>query len=342
MRAVQRNCDIADARHAADHTLCIFLLKMREHYRWEQGLSLTAALPKEAVGGWLARREALWAELEGDDYGPLPLPDGPCDPFDAEAANRWLLPRGCLYGAGLGRGGRPTFFLAELLRQEERSGVRVRVAGRELARDMAAPAAMLQGEVVTVRTDALRREVWSRVEEWRWQRRDGPLDRALSRLAAETGGGDAELLEAATRLQTEAAILHEVGEAKAGNLLGPQWLEMQAASGCGRTEICLRAVRDLLADALVTLPALAAGAEPAAIHLYFAHLRGLRRALAADWVAAYDRYHAEGDPAPLAAAAAAGARRWRREAEGLLAAWREGEERLAALAEALLAQAAGG
>ena len=61
--AVQTNCHIADARHATDLSLCNFLLQMREFYRWEQGLPFGAALPRDAVGAWLAEREALWAEL---------------------------------------------------------------------------------------------------------------------------------------------------------------------------------------------------------------------------------------------------------------------------------------
>ncbi len=36
--AVQMNCHIADARHATDLSLCIYLLQMREFFRWEQGL----------------------------------------------------------------------------------------------------------------------------------------------------------------------------------------------------------------------------------------------------------------------------------------------------------------
>jgi len=59
VRAVQRNCDIADVRHAGDYTLCIFLLRMREHYRGEKRLPFSASLPKDAVGDWLAERERV-------------------------------------------------------------------------------------------------------------------------------------------------------------------------------------------------------------------------------------------------------------------------------------------
>ena len=59
IEVVQHNCDIADARHGADYGMCTYLLKMRELYRWEQGLAFDAHLPKEAVGDWLVEREGL-------------------------------------------------------------------------------------------------------------------------------------------------------------------------------------------------------------------------------------------------------------------------------------------
>ncbi|MCS6786726.1 MAG: hypothetical protein NZ524_06820, partial [Thiobacillaceae bacterium] len=42
INAVQRNCDISDAQYAGDLTLCTFLLKMRELYRWEHDIPLGA------------------------------------------------------------------------------------------------------------------------------------------------------------------------------------------------------------------------------------------------------------------------------------------------------------
>ena len=54
--AVQANCRIADARHARELPLCIYLLQMRELYRWERQLPFGAALDRQAVGSWLAQR----------------------------------------------------------------------------------------------------------------------------------------------------------------------------------------------------------------------------------------------------------------------------------------------
>ena len=71
--AVQANCNVTDARHARNMTLCTYLLEMRELYRWERGIALATPLPRAEIGAWIARREALWEALEDADYLPLPL-----------------------------------------------------------------------------------------------------------------------------------------------------------------------------------------------------------------------------------------------------------------------------
>jgi hypothetical protein len=109
VETVQANCHITDARHARNMTLCTYLLEMREYYRWENGVPLSAPLPRAAVGEWLAGRETLWSRVEGR----LPAAAaGRClvDPFDVQSANRMLVPRGFVYGAGIGRFGKPQFF----------------------------------------------------------------------------------------------------------------------------------------------------------------------------------------------------------------------------------------
>lgn len=64
---VQQNCHIADAAHAGDYTLCIYLLKMREFYRWEQKAAFSTKLENKTVGSWLKEREALWNNLDKID-----------------------------------------------------------------------------------------------------------------------------------------------------------------------------------------------------------------------------------------------------------------------------------
>ena len=131
VQTVQTNCHIADARHAADLSLCIYLLQMREFYRWEFDLAFGAALPREAVGRWIAQREALWEELEDRAFEPLPIGNLQFDPMHAHAVNHELAPLGLVYGAGLASAGQPAFFLAEREQVQRRDdGLMLHVCGR--------------------------------------------------------------------------------------------------------------------------------------------------------------------------------------------------------------------
>jgi len=160
--AVRTNCHISDARHAREMTMCTYLLEMRELFRWERGLALGAPVPQRDVGAWMAEREALWSALEDAPHVPLPLPDRTVDPYAVDDANRALAPHGLVYGAGIGRFGKPQFFVAELARAERRDGLTVLVAGREYARDLtAAPAASRDGTIY-VRLESLQRWLWER------------------------------------------------------------------------------------------------------------------------------------------------------------------------------------
>ena len=252
--AVQRNCDISDARHAGDYGLCTFLLKMREYYRWENELPFARSLPKEDLGDWLNAREQFWNGIEADPFAPLPLARGEVDPFDAAAANRELLPRGYVYSAGYGRFQKPLFFLGRLARIEERAGFKILVSSCEYARELAAPPAMLQGRTIFVRQESVRRYLWEKIEEWQWRKQDNAMARALASYNFMTDTEAA--LDRIAENEMETMILHEVGEAMAGERLGEKWRAMVASVARTKAEPIARAVRDLLADCLSTLPAL--------------------------------------------------------------------------------------
>jgi hypothetical protein len=314
--AVQRNCDISDARHAGDYGMCTFLLKMREFYRWEQELPLTRALPREALGDWLSAREARWQEIEAEDFEPLPLEAGAAEPMAAEAANRELLPRGVVYSAGYGRFGKPVFFLGALLRVEERDGLRVILSSCEYARELAAPPAMLQGRTIYVRQESVRRYLWEKIEEWQWRK-------AGNRMARSLAGYDfvADPERALARMaenETESMILHELGEARAGELLGPAWEDLLASVARTPAEVEARAVRDLLADCLSTLPALVERENHPALHFHFATFDAPRRELFPEALEAYEAFLASGSLRPLQRVAAEGAERWLAEARARL------------------------
>ena len=316
--AVQANCDIADARHAREMTMCNYLLAMRELYRWERNFSLAEPLQQAELGAWITRRETRWNELEEADFHPLPLGDG-LDPFDNAAINARLAPQGMVYSGGIGRWGKPHFFLGELARREERHGLEVLVSEREHARDLFAPPAALRCGTVFLRLDALRRWLWEKTEIWGVRQADGALKAALE------GYGFAEDAETAlarmASVEGETLILHEVGEGMAEPLLGPAWRDMVGGFSRRRAELLARAVRDNLADCLSTLPALIERGAAPSIHFYFANFEGLRRSLFPRLWSAYVAWRKTNDDAGLRHALRDGQAHWRGAALRLMADW---------------------
>jgi hypothetical protein len=315
---VQRNCDISDARHAGDYGLCTFLLKMREYYRWENELPFAHTLSKDELGDWLKAREQAWSRIEADEFAPLPLERGALDPFDAEAANRELLPRGCVYSAGYGRMHKPLFFLGRLLRVEERGGFKILISSCEYARELAAPPAMLQGRTIFVRLESVRRYLWEKIEEWQWRKQGNAMARALE--GYDFVADPEAALQRMADNQLETMILHELGEARAGELLGEAWEEMALSVSGTRGEPAARAARDLLADCLSTLPGLLERGNLPALHFYFATFDAPRRQLFPQALDAYEHFVRSGEREALWQAVREGRERWLTECRALLPA----------------------
>ena len=331
---VQKNCTIADARHARDMTMCTFLLEMREYYRWEMEIPYGARLPKDELGDWLNARESLWDTVEEEDFAPLPLNPAGIDPFEADDINRALNPFGLVYSSGLGRFRKPHFVLAELKRAEVREGVQVLVAGCEYARDLIAPPAAMRDGAIFLRMDAVRRLLWNKYEEWQWKERDTALGRAFAHYDFER---DIERgLDHMAEAESEAMILHEIGEARAESLLGEDWNTMLGQLASRHAELLARAVRDHLADCMVTLPTLLEREAVGSLHFYMANLSGLRRELFPTLLKAYDSWLGSRDTARLAKVVAAAEAHWLGAARQLTAAFHrdplQGDAKLNSLA----------
>lgn len=307
--SVQRNCDIADARHGSDYGMCTYLLKMRELYRWEQGLPLGAALNRAAVGDWLTAREEHLERLEGADYSPIEIDGRPYDPFDADGINAAVEPRRLVYSAGLVNGARPHFFLAELEGKEQaENGFRLRVSGRELARCLNAPPAMTRGATIFLRRESLRRYLWEKYESWLWNRPENAMARALSHYPFETALDDA--LDQMTSAEMSAIESHERGEYQAGIELGRAWEAMLLDLSMTPAEIVARAVRDHLADCTHTLPMLVENGRDASLHFFIANLGAMRKKLFPGLQTAYRHWLDGADRAVFAELAESGKEHW--------------------------------
>lgn len=307
--AVRQNCHITDARYAANYTLCIYLLKMRELFRWEKGYSLEQELPGEDVGEWVKQREEYWESIEENDYFPIPINGDLFDPFDQQEINKRLLPLGLVYSAGLGRNAAAHFFLGKLEETRQHNGSEILISGREMARDLTSPPAMTRESSIFLRRESLRRLVWERVQEWRWERNDGALGRALSSYDLENHFSQA--LEALVDSQLEVVLWHEVGEVMAGQSIETSWHELLLSIAGRRAELMARAVRDNLADALSTLPGLLEDIKPERLHFYFATLAPMRRQLYPGLMEGYQHWLESGKLGLLINAAERGRDHWR-------------------------------
>ncbi len=295
---VQFNCDLSDARFAGNYTMCIYLLKMREYYRWRHGLPFGEALPMKAVGDWVQRTESHWDEIEARDFQPLPVKGAFVDVFDEAAVNAGLDRTGLVFSSGIGRFGKPVFFLGELVESRVDPPLTIYLSGREYARELSAPPAMTRGSRIFVRRESLARMLWEAVEEWRWQRRPGAMQRVV-----EHYGFDADPDAALAALlddQVELVLLHEKGEHLAGRVLDDGYDAMLDSVAGTAGEHVVRGVRDCLADCLSVLPAIVAASRPELFHGYIALMTPLRRQLMPAVVRAWREWDGEGSPGTLA------------------------------------------
>ena len=138
------------------------------------------------------------------------------------------------------------------------------------------------------------------------------------RYAAATGASDSGLPEGLRDYQRE----------------GADWMLARLESR--HAELLVRAVRDHLADCLVTLPTLIERDASGSLHFYLANLSGLRRALFPSLLKAYESWLADRDGARLAGLVARAEAHWLDKARQLSAAFHSnptlGDAQIAALA----------
>ncbi len=194
------------------------------------------------------------------------------------------------------------------------------VSDREHARGLNPPPAAMRGDLVFVRRDVLRRSLWTRMETASRRTAGDAFGAAFAAYA--TDADTPATLERMTEGETKTLVLHELGERAAARALGPDWEAMLAQIADRRTELVVRAVRDLIADCSVTLRVLLDRNADGSIHFWFSLLDGHRRELVPQLRTAYAVF-AAGDRAPLHDAIARGEQQFTELAHALLASWRE-------------------
>lgn len=285
---VQLNCHISDAKFAGYYSMCIFLLKMREYYRWEKNIPLSHTLTRSDVGDWLSQRELEWQHYEHQALKPLTIQDQPIDPFQTSDINEILKDDNYVYSGGYGIFNKPHFFLAELEETQNIDGHTIFISNTEIARDMVAPPAMIVGKQIFIRKESLRRYIWQKIEEWGWKSdRETPMARALS--FYHKSDMEKVLIDMGNN-ECHSALLHELGEAKATEILGAEWKEILSQIPHSGLQLKLRAIKDHIADSISTLPGLLETENIPALHFYFANFTGMRKEIFPEAVVAYNEW----------------------------------------------------
>jgi len=318
---VQANCDRVDSEYAQNFGLCIYLLRMWDYYRWWHRLPLSAQVPNEEILPWIGEVEEYWEGIAGSGFDNLMLDGSSFSPFQTEAVNDKLIPSGWVYSGGISFGGIPMFYLAELKEVREVHGVRVIISGREVARGLYGFPAMLKDQTVFIRREALQNLIWSRYDDWRQSKRDNSMGRALAHY--DFGTDPRQSLKRMVDDEIKTLIFHEVGESILKKEYGDAWGEMLITFAHSRTEIVARAVKDLAADCMMTLPSLIAENRLSSIHFYFANFSDMRKELFPELLEAYREWVVDDDLSRLETLIDQGSLRWRNTGADILALYRE-------------------
>lgn len=275
-QSVQQNCCISDARYAREYTLCVYLLRMREYYRWHHQLPFLHKLNVDNVGDWVADQESRWDEIEQHPYQPIRINSQTFDPFDHQSINHSLRDDDLVYSAGIGRLGQPLFTLATLLDYRQTGLIDSFDCGDELARGSVSVPAMSTGSQIIVKRAGVREQIWNMYDEWLLRRNPGPMARVVAHFGFVRDESLEDRLTLAANELTPLFVAHERGEVQAGSVLGDSYREMTASTAGSTHEHYFRAVRDLLADTTATWPTISRQASPLYLDFWLASLSGIR------------------------------------------------------------------
>jgi len=307
---VQYNCDISDANHAGNYTLCIYLLKMREYYRWIHALEFADNFTAESMTQWLRDKEDIWDQVVDKPFKPLQLYEKSYQPFDSQPINVKINQHQLYYHAGIGQKAVQHFFIADLIEQKTQDQISISITGQEYARDLTAPPALSTQDEIVIRQESLKRMCWERYQEWHWSQLENTMGTAMSYYPFEDD--ITEALAMITTVEQNTLIQHELGEMQISREHGADWSEMMLELLGSKAELLARGVRDHLADCLSTLPFLIEQANEASIHFYFANLTYIRKDLFPSAIEAYSQWTSSGNSKPLLDLTQKAATHWRK------------------------------
>jgi hypothetical protein len=296
---VKYNCNISDAKYWGFYSPCGLLLRLRDLYKIENEIKPWERVELEKISNWIGRKEELWKEIDALDFQMVVIKGKKYHPFDIKGINAVLMKEGFLYGAGYDSLLKPTFLLAQILSKTKLGKYSIYTLDKEIARDLSAAPAMLQGNTILARYETIKLFLWGKLEEMKSIKHSGILSYAFSEYGVSKSVYNElapEKLEshlskiAYEELST--CIYHELGEASQRRLLGRWWKELILKLQHSRAELFIRALKDVLADTCRggMLAHIITQRKAGSLGFYVALLGGFRKIIFPNIVPAYEKF----------------------------------------------------
>jgi hypothetical protein len=286
LKSIKHNCDISDARDNGIYSICTLVLKLRNLYKWEHGLKPWEEPDSPVLLDWIAAKEEYWESIHAEPFAPIPVNGEEIDPFQLPAINRHLSVTNQIYGAGFGRSMKAVFFMAEILEDRQVCGCPTLILGKEKARELSSPFAMLQDGIIYIRKDPMRFFFWDQIQEISPSCRIA-MQQALGAYGLMKDGCSLDreklisIFDNIVEEELEIFIYHEIGESQE-NLLGRNdFKNIIAAYPASALELLARAVRDILADThpMGLLSHIVGLEKKSSLGFYISFLDGMRKLL---------------------------------------------------------------
>ncbi len=248
----KHNCNISDAKYWGYYSICGMLLGLRSLYRHENGVLPWETVDEKEILPWIAQREALWTELENDEFKNIKINGIEYPPFEAEVINIKLKPHGYIYGAGYGTNLKPTFFLATLVEEKYLHGCTINYISEEICQDLHTSPAMIQGKSIYIRLSPLIKLLYETFMELHGKKYKDSLKRAFSHYGLIDKNIDDSIQISSTfnKIAMEVSsilALHEIAESVEDEG-SDTWLQILRDCKDRYTNVYLRGFKDLLAD----------------------------------------------------------------------------------------------
>ena len=329
-RQVLHNCNISDANNAGMYSICGLALRLRDLYKWEQGLPPWEERDSSEVLEWIEAKENQWDECIDNAFANISINGKTFDPFDTTGINAVLEPQNFFYGAGYARSLKPTFFLATIEEKSKINETTVYTLDRELARDLLTIPALSQDDYVVLRQDSARLYLWDHIFYIKKSSRP-----ALNFALESCGIKDHQPKALRGRLagilaaQKETYIYHEIGEIHDAVFDRELWREIIAAFPFSPVEYLARAVKDLLADTneYGTLQHIVRQRNTASLAFYVAFLDGLPKEFFPELPASFQEFAQTGDWSIIDIAVTSGYRTAKKHAGLIMDLYQEGVDK---------------